>query len=314
MTSRYFLTLLILFLSSAPLVKGWADTAPATGGEQTVETACLGLTSGPLRLARLAHLPDKVIFRSPSVQVTHQELTAEIDKAPEQVRGQLRKNAFFLLEQLATRKLLLEESRKWAAAQEQIPDPGSDDSLIRSYLQSLTQGVTVSDEEVKRFYDQNKDLVGGAPFEKVRADLRVYLLGEKQQEAVGTHIATLGQRTPLEVDEAWTKQQCKLALDNPVDQARRSGKPSLVDFGATGCGPCDMMTPILASLKEKYQDKLTVLFVHVNEEQVLAARYGVRGIPVQIFFDKEGKEVFRHAGFLAQEAIEAKLAEMGVMP
>jgi len=55
-----------------------------------------------------------------------------------------------------------------------------------------------------------------------------------------------------------------------------------------------------------------VLFVHVREEQVLAARYGVQSIPVQVFFDKDGREVFRHVGFFPQEELEKKLAEMGV--
>jgi thioredoxin 1 len=44
----------------------------------------------------------------------------------------------------------------------------------------------------------------------------------------------------------------------------------------------------------------------------LAARYGIQSIPVQIFFDKDGKEVFRHVGVFPQEEIEKKLAEMGV--
>ena len=55
----------------------------------------------------------------------------------------------------------------------------------------------------------------------------------------------------------------------------------------------------------------TSLFVHVREKQILAARYGVETIPVQIFFDKSGKEVFRHIGFFPQEEIEKKLTEMG---
>jgi len=96
-----------------------------------------------------------------------------------------------------------------------------------------------------------------------------------------------------------------------VDKARDSGKPSLVDFGTTRCGPCDMMTPIPAELKTKYQGKLNVLFVHVREKQILGAEYGIQTIPVQVFFDKDGKEVLRHVGFFPQEEIERKLAEMG---
>ena len=100
--------------------------------------------------------------------------------------------------------------------------------------------------------------------------------------------------------------------DNPVDKARASGKPSMVDFGRDGCRPCDMMAPILETLKKDYEGKAEILFVHVGEEQILAARYDVRSIPVQVFFDKDGKEVFRHTGFFPQDEIEKKLAKMGV--
>jgi thioredoxin 1 len=116
----------------------------------------------------------------------------------------------------------------------------------------------------------------------------------------------------IEVSAPWVAQQAILAKDNPVDKARGSGIPSLVDFGASGCRPCDMMTPILEALKKKYEGKLNVLFVHVREEQILAARYGVESIPVQVFFDKDGKEVSRHTGFFPQSEIEKKLSEVGV--
>lgn len=61
-----------------------------------------------------------------------------------------------------------------------------------------------------------------------------------------------------------------------------------------------------------YPEKLNVVFVHVGEEQVLAARYGIRSIPVQVFFDAEGREVFRHVGFFAQDDVNRQLAQMGV--
>jgi thioredoxin 1 len=112
------------------------------------------------------------------------------------------------------------------------------------------------------------------------------------------------------VNEDWVKKESLQARDNPVDQARLSGRPSLVDFGATGCGPCDRMTPILDKLKRKYSGKLNVLFIHVHEEKILSIRYGIRSIPIQIFFDKTGKEVYRHIGFFPEAEIEKKLAPL----
>ncbi|OHB73069.1 MAG: hypothetical protein A2Z25_06720 [Planctomycetes bacterium RBG_16_55_9] len=122
----------------------------------------------------------------------------------------------------------------------------------------------------------------------------------------------MGKRRQIEVSASWLKTQAALAQDNPVDRARASGRASLIDFGSTGCVPCDMMAPILEVLREKYQGKVDVLFIHVGEEPILASRYGVQAIPAQIFFDKNGKEIFRHVGFFPQEQIETQLSQMGV--
>jgi thioredoxin 1 len=86
----------------------------------------------------------------------------------------------------------------------------------------------------------------------------------------------------------------------------------MVDFGADGCRPCDMMAPILEELKKTYKGNCEIIFVHVREEQVLASRYGISSIPVQVFFDKNGKEVFRHTGFFAKDKIIEQLGKLGV--
>lgn len=54
------------------------------------------------------------------------------------------------------------------------------------------------------------------------------------------------------------------------------------------------------------------LWPQLKRNLFFAARYGVQSIPVQIFFDKDGREVFRHVGFFPKDQITAKLAEMGV--
>ena len=184
--------------------------------------------------------------------------------------------------------------------------------MIQKYLTGLVANVQASDAEVTTFYEENKDACGGATLDQVKDQLKQLVLQQKQQKLVDEHVRTLGQRMSIEVSAAWTKEQSVLAKDNPVDKARSSGKPSLVDFGSTGCRPCDMLAPILETLKDKYAGKANVLFVHVGEEQILAARYGIQTIPMQFFFDKDGKEVFRHVGFWPQAEIEKKLAEMGV--
>lgn len=288
-----------------------AAVASAASASPVVHETYPGLASAGLSYAVLEDLPEGVLLRSGAVEITKGMLQEEIAKAPEKTREQLAKNAFFLLEQMGTRRILLELARQKA------PELGLDaaapeQELLGGYMQHLFGALEVTDQEVADFYEQNKDMCGGATLDQIKDQLRQYVTQQKQQEAAEERLRTLGRDVKIAVSSSWAQEQSVLAKDNPVDKARASGKPSLVDFGAGGCRPCDMMTPILADLTKKYEGKVNVLFVHVREEQILAARYGIQSIPVQVFFDGEGREIFRHQGFFPQEEIEKKFAEMGV--
>jgi len=290
---------------------GVAEEA-ASKGDKSVDALYPGLASGALTFARPASLSTGTLLRVETVVISAAEFEKELANAPEELQPQLKKNAFFLLENLATKKLLLHLAKKNRDTTKADSAGQTDSQIIRAYLEPIVKGTSVTDAEVREFYQGNKDMFGGATLEQVKAELKEYLLQQKQQNAVEKHIRTLGKRMTIEVAAPWFAQQAALAKDNPVDKARASSLPSLVDFGASGCGPCDMMTPILAGLKKKYEGELNVVFVHVREEQILAARYGIESIPVQIFFGKDGKEAFRHTGFFPLSEIEKKLSEIGV--
>lgn len=70
--------------------------------------------------------------------------------------------------------------------------------------------------------------------------------------------------------------------------------------------------PILTELRTVYAGKCSVLFVQVTENQVLAARYGIQAIPVRIFYNKDGNEVFRPVGCYAKGQLVKRLAAVGV--
>lgn len=286
----------------------WATCGAAEPVTKTCSVEYPFLATGALASARLAELPAGTILRSGEFKITQKDLDAEVGKSPVDVRPQLKRNLFFVLENLATRMLVEYEAAEWGKANNAA---GTGDELVKAYIQSVAGNVSVTDEELKAFFEANRDMVGGATFDQVKEELRKYLLEQKQQEAVKAHIAEIGERYAIDINKAWTVKQNSAAMDNPIDQARKSGKPTMVDLGADGCRPCEMMTPILEELKTDYAGKANVLFVHVRKEQILAARYGVQGIPLQVFFDKSGKEVFRHVGFFAKDQITAKLAELG---
>ncbi len=289
-------------------------TSPAVPSAKpfTVQDAYPGLASKCLTFARLSDLPAGVVLKAEGLTITAKEVADEIAKAPQETQPQLKKNAFFVLENLATRKLVVAAVKAKMPAMRTDAASIAERDLLDGYFKEVVAKVEVSEKEVADFYENNKDMCGGATLDQMKDSLKQYVLQQKQQEAVDEHIRTLGRRMPLEVSSAWTKEQSVLAKDNPVDKARASGKPSLVDFGSTGCKPCDMLAPILETLKEKYAGKVNVVFVHCGQEQILASRYGISSIPMQFFYDKDGKEVFRHVGFIPQQDIEKKLAEMGV--
>ncbi len=90
------------------------------------------------------------------------------------------------------------------------------------------------------------------------------------------------------------------------------GMVTMVDLGAKKCIPCKMMAPVLEKLEKVYAGRAAIVFLDVWEDPKPARRFSISGIPTQIFFDKEGREVYRHVGFLSEEAIVRRLKDMGV--
>ena len=88
--------------------------------------------------------------------------------------------------------------------------------------------------------------------------------------------------------------------------------PRLVDLGADKCIPCKKMAPILARMKKEYAGRLEVEFIDVWKEPKAGKAHNIRLIQTQIFYDPEGKELFRHEGFFSEEDILAKWKELGV--
>lgn len=87
---------------------------------------------------------------------------------------------------------------------------------------------------------------------------------------------------------------------------------TMVDLGAGKCIPCKLMAPIIKNLQDEYQGKAAIIFIDVWKHPEQEKKFNVRTIPTQIFYDKDGKEIYRHEGFFGKDGILEILKKAGV--
>ena len=85
--------------------------------------------------------------------------------------------------------------------------------------------------------------------------------------------------------------------------------PLVVDFWATWCGPCRMVSPIISELAEVYDGKVVIGKCDVEENEDLAAEYGIRNIPTILFF-KGGEVVNKLVGAQAKAKIDEAIQQL----
>ena len=91
-------------------------------------------------------------------------------------------------------------------------------------------------------------------------------------------------------------------LDMNFNEIINNNNLVLVDFYADWCGPCKMLAPIIAEIKEELKDKVYVIKVNVDQEDELANKFGIYSIPTLVLI-KDGKEIDRKTGYNTKQII-----------
>lgn len=94
--------------------------------------------------------------------------------------------------------------------------------------------------------------------------------------------------------------------DQTAQEAIASGKPVVIDFWATWCGPCIKLGPVVEELAEKYGDKAMIGKLNIDENDEVASENRVRNIPTVLFF-KDGALAARSVGLVSLSDLEEKL-------
>jgi len=97
-----------------------------------------------------------------------------------------------------------------------------------------------------------------------------------------------------------------ITVDSFEQEVIKSSNLVMVDFWATWCGPCKIVAPVVEELAKEYEGKVTFVKVNTDENQDLATRYNIRGIPTLMFF-KEGNVADQVVGAVPKAQLKSKI-------
>jgi len=250
-------------------------------------------------------------------KITVAQFDRELGKVPSPFQEVFREEPKQYLDQVITKEIVMQEARRLGVK----ADPAAkgedvDLSIMQNLLKKeVLDKVQVDPKEVAEVYKQHKDQMGKKSLAEVTPMIEDAIREMKGKEKAEEYVASLKNKSKIEINEGRLKDVT--ALPPPTNtkedyqQAMKTGKPVLVDFGANSCMPCRQIRPILKEIEKEYTGKASVLIIDVYKYQDLAREHKVQLIPTLIFFDKAGKEVFRHVGAWDKESIVGKLKDAG---
>jgi len=241
----------------------------------------------------------------------------EMDKVPSPYREMLQEDPKQFLDQLVMQEVLLQEAERLGVKSDANVKPEEkDSSQIQNLLKKeVIDKVKVNKEEIEILYKEHQSKMGKKKLDEVAPLLEELIRDAKGKEKIEEYITSLREKAKVEIDEKRLKDITAAAPDTNTSEefnkAVKSGRPLLVDFGANNCVPCRQIRPILKEIAKEQSGKAEILIIDVYKFKSLAAEHKIQVVPTLIFFDKTGKEVYRHMGAWDKDSIVKKLAEIG---
>lgn len=134
--------------------------------------------------------------------------------------------------------------------------------------------------------------------------------GEKNSETTLTESTQQhGKGKVVHLTTAQMREQIYDYKANPNKWVYKGSKPAIIDFYADWCGPCRRLGPKLEKIAEKYNDKLIVYKINIDNEPELAQVFGIQSIPMVLFVPAKGTPI-QTMGDLPEEEIEKAVSEI----
>ncbi len=241
-------------------------------------------------------------------KITLNALNNQLSRVSDEVKKAYENDLPGFLEEMINQELLYQKAKAL-----KIGEANQDrDIIIKKLLdREVISKIKITETEMKNFYNEHKSELKGAKYNEAKYQIQKFLKNQKAKDAITEYIEKLKKEAKITRNKKWLNAE-KKKLKDPVKKAIKNGLPTVVDFGANNCIPCNKMKPIIKELKGEYKGKANVILIDVRENQALARNYRIMLIPTQIFFNKKGKELHRHIGFFPKDSIIVHLKDCGL--
>ena len=190
-------------------------------------------------------------------EITQNQFDSTFNMLPSQMKDYFKDDKGAFLEELILRQLLLQEAnRKKVQKQPEYKttanqNPGQEAQvMINLLLRGLVVDISISEQELRDFFDQYKDQLPNEDYESVKEQLRPMAQEEKERKVIETYINNLKSNAEITRNEKWIKEQEMLAADNPLTEALKLKQPVVADFGRGKEEECSRILTLSGALSE----------------------------------------------------------------